>query len=345
MSLLKSPKIIKYPWISLSKKVDGNMDAQITQTSITNTKINNLQNQLDNETAQLGKDASFNNLSCSSFDLNSLFTSYNDKNLIGNRYNLNIARGLGTNSIQKFVPKIKINETSYDTSNWLLLHHNTYDGNIGKNYPYPECALMMSNLSSKNYMPWNYYVGVVKDEISTGSTGIRMDIGYANNVSTPAGTGDSSFTPAITTRVVSGNKLFVGIGNVQPREKLHVTNGFIRCDNLERNLVLITDENKNIKSSSITNDQLINLINNMSNKIILNGKITSNSSGVTVNFTQSFSTEPTVTMTPYTSDDRICVITNITTSGFSFLCKNSKNGDNISNVECNWIAVGDKSTS
>jgi len=345
MSLLKSPKIIKYPWISLSKKVDGNMDSQITQTNITNTKINNLQNQLDNDTAQLGKDASFNNLSCSSFNLNNLFTSYNNNNLIGNRCNLNIARNLSVSSIQNFIPKIKINE-SYDTSNWLLLHHNTYDGNIGKNYPYPECAIMMSNFSSQKYMPWNYYIGVVKDVESAGSTGLRMDIGYASNVSTPAAESENTtFTPAITTRVVSGNKLYVGVGNVNPREKLHITNGFIRCDNLERNLVLITDENKNIKSSSITNDQLINLINNMSNKIILNGKITSNSSGVTVNFTQSFSTEPTVTMTPYTSDDRICVITNITTSGFSFLCKNSKNGDNISNVECNWIAVGDKSIS
>src|SRR6056300_332918 len=60
---------------------------------------------------------------------------------------------------------------------WLTILTPTYDGDIGDEYPDPDGCILFTNFSSGQALPWGYYMGVVKDVVSTNSNSIRFDIG------------------------------------------------------------------------------------------------------------------------------------------------------------------------
>jgi hypothetical protein len=103
---------------------------------------------------------------------------------------------------------------------WVNIFHDTFNGSIGPTFPRPEGGILFTNRSSSETLPWGMYCGIVKDIASTTPvTTLRLDIGATNDLNTSLSTsGTDTFTPHITVRH-SGN---VGIGTVNPLQKLHV---------------------------------------------------------------------------------------------------------------------------
>ena len=49
-----------------------------------------------------------------------------------------------------------------DNSNrYIMLKHNTFNGNLGSNYPNPECGILMTNGDASYGHPWGFYSGVI----------------------------------------------------------------------------------------------------------------------------------------------------------------------------------------
>jgi hypothetical protein len=119
--------------------------------------------------------------------------------------------GYGTNAAYP-------NTTS--TSNFIMLSHSTFNGNIGFNYPNPECGILMTN-GSQNGHPWCFYSGVVKYVAATNPiASLRYDIGNClinNTLYTMTGT--TTFNPSISL-LYTGK---VGIGTATPETSLHVS--------------------------------------------------------------------------------------------------------------------------
>jgi hypothetical protein len=113
---------------------------------------------------------------------------------------------------------------------YIILHHNTYHGNIGANFPNPECAFIMANLHGTSFsLPGGFYNVVVKYAAVTNPTNsLRYDIGTCvidNNAETNSGT--NTFSPLLSI-LHSGN---VGIGVSNPQTKLDV-DGKININNI-----------------------------------------------------------------------------------------------------------------
>jgi hypothetical protein len=132
---------------------------------------------------------------------------------IKSRGNLYLAPGtLETNT------KVGANDT------FLLMHHNTFTGDLGPNHPLPECGTIMTNRSGGGTFPWLMYTGLVKDvAATTPATSLRMDWGQGSSTGSATNLVDATLNPLMTLRF-SGE---LGIGTNNPQEALHVA-GSIR---------------------------------------------------------------------------------------------------------------------
>jgi hypothetical protein len=113
-------------------------------------------------------------------------------------------------------------DTKVGTSDaFLLMHHSTYNGNLGPNYPRPECGTIMTNRSGGGTFPWLMYTGLVKDVATTTPTSsLRMDWGQGSSTGTATDLVDATLNPLMTLRF-SGN---LGIGTTSPSTTLHIGN-------------------------------------------------------------------------------------------------------------------------
>jgi hypothetical protein len=113
-------------------------------------------------------------------------------------------------------------DTKVGTSDaFLLMHHSTYHGSLGPNYPRPECGTIMTNRSGGGTFPWLMYTGLVKDVASTSATSsLRMDWGQGSSTGTATDLVDATLNPLMTLRF-SGN---LGIGTTSPSTTLHIGN-------------------------------------------------------------------------------------------------------------------------
>jgi len=148
------------------------------------------------------------------------WTYYNSSNI----YYTTSGGNVMTNSILCNYGQSNFTPNSSNKS-YILLKHNTYNGNIGTNYPDPECALMMTNASSSNALPWGFYNGVVKYFASvTPNNSLRYDIGTSainNTIESQSGT--NTFTPLLSILYL-GN---IGIGATNPKTTLDVNGKLI----------------------------------------------------------------------------------------------------------------------
>ena len=161
---------------------------------------------------------------------------------IKSRGNLYLAPGtLETNT------KVGANDT------FLIMNHSTYSGNLGPNYPLPECGTIMTNRSGTGTFPWLMYTGIVKDVATTNAgESLRMDFGAGS--STATNLENPTMNPLMTLRF-NGN---VGIGMTNPQQKLEVngnillgsgqTKSFIHGDqdtalSSDTNILIVSDAN------------------------------------------------------------------------------------------------------
>ena len=105
---------------------------------------------------------------------------------------------------------------------FLLMHHSTYTGDLGPNYPLPECGTIMTNRSGGGTFPWLMYTGLVKDvAITTPATSLRMDWGQGSSTGSASDLVDATLNPLMTLRF-SGE---LGIGTTSPGLKLETYTG------------------------------------------------------------------------------------------------------------------------
>ena len=111
-------------------------------------------------------------------------------------------------------------DTKVGTSDaFLLMHHSTYHGSLGPNYPRPECGTIMTNRSGGGTFPWLMYTGLVKDvAASTPVTSLRMDWGQGSSTGSATDLEDATLNPLMTLRF-SGQ---LGLGTTAPATKLHL---------------------------------------------------------------------------------------------------------------------------
>ncbi len=126
-----------------------------------------------------------------------------------------------------YAPYVSLNTSLRPDSvgTWLTIKHNTYNPNIGQNYPQPECGVLLANISSGQIFKWNYYMGAVKDRAYTSPSGLRLDFGLALDIPSQDSSSEdnSTWSPYLTIR----NDGDVGIGTVDPTAKLDV-NGAVK---------------------------------------------------------------------------------------------------------------------
>jgi len=133
-------------------------------------------------------------------------------------------------------PATIVSDTKVGTSDaFLLMHHSTYTGDLGPNYPLPECGTIMTNRSGGGTFPWLMYTGLVKDVATTNAgDSLRMDWGGGNSTGSATNLVDATLTPLMTLRR-NGN---LGIGSTNPARKL-VVNGDCQIGNTNPNLRLL----------------------------------------------------------------------------------------------------------
>lgn len=168
--------------------------------------------------------------------------------------------------------------------NYIVLRHNTFNANIGQNFPNPDCALIMANASgSAGQLQWGFYNGVVKYLATSVPTSIRYDIGRIELLTTLAsgfiGTPGTSniYNPYITI-LNSGN---VGIGSILPQYKFDV-NGRVNASSYSSNGILLdfnsySTSNNSINISNILSNNIFQNSNILSTNILNNSNIASNS--------------------------------------------------------------------
>ena len=183
------------------------------------------------------------------------------KLLVSGSGNFGSCLSVGFGNISNIQPNIS-------GANFLILKHNTFNGNIGLNYPNPECFFIMGNNSSAGAIPWGFYSGVCKYfASSTPINSLRYDIGscYINNTLATL-TGTNTFSPLLS-MLFNGN---VGIGSSFPAYKLDV-NGTTNSLNIFKNGINI--DNIFISSNIL---QIQNYVNSNSIQDNLSFYISSN---------------------------------------------------------------------
>ncbi|MGY8913435.1 MAG: hypothetical protein ACKVHS_09225, partial [Flavobacteriales bacterium] len=111
---------------------------------------------------------------------------------------------------------------------FLLMHHSTFHGSLGPNYPRPECGTIMTNRSGGGTFPWLMYTGLVKDVATTTPTSsLRMDWGQGSSTGTATDLVDATLNPLMTLRF-NGN---LGIGTTDPDTKLNMKSGVFLAEN------------------------------------------------------------------------------------------------------------------
>ena len=165
-----------------------------------------------------------------------------------------------------------------------MLYHNTYNANVGNNFPYPECATLYTN-TGVNDCPWGFYTGVVKHTASDQpSVSLRFDIGkcvISNTLETLTGT--NTFNPIISMTYL-GN---VGINSPFPSQKLDV--------NGNTNSTEYFINNQNISNIFITSNVFINQSNILYNNTLTNSNYSSNLSLSTSNDLINYSSNLSLT--------------------------------------------------
>ena len=154
-------------------------------------------------------------------------------------------------------------------NSFLMLSHNTFHGNLGNNFPFPECGTLYTNSSSGGDCPWGFYTGVVKHTASTNPyNSLRFDIGQCSILNTlETQTGVNTFNPFLSMTYV-GN---VGIGSTIPTQKLDVSGNTNSTEYLLKNLnisnIFTTSNVFENKFNSINTDTIIQ---GSSNRFIVN---------------------------------------------------------------------------
>jgi len=235
----------------------SNVDIYTTSNELINA-LNTKQNILTSSTVLLGNGSNitninYNNITLNKPDLtvyNSWTKSGNDNyktitggnTLIGTTTNIGNYKLLVTGSgnfgscLSTGFGSMSNMQPNISDANFLILKHNTFNGNVGANFPNPECFFIMGNNSSSGQIPWGFYSGVVKYLASVvPSNSLRYDIGSCliqNTLATLTGT--NTFSPLLSI-LFNGN---VGIGSSFPSYKLDV-NGTFNASNIFKNSINI----------------------------------------------------------------------------------------------------------
>ena len=176
---------------------------------------------------------------------------------IKSRGNLYLAPGtLETNT------KVGANDT------FLIMNHSTYSGNLGPNYPLPECGTIMTNRSGTGTFPWLMYTGIVKDVATTNAgESLRMDFGGGS--STATNLENPTMNPLMTLRF-NGN---VGIGTTDPDANLEIVgNSRFAVDVSNADHVIVGNKYSSGDSLSLVSAGSVNICcddnNNDTDKVI-----------------------------------------------------------------------------
>jgi len=205
---------LKEPYKSLPSSLNNLQTTKQDNLLFTSPLLKDISN---NVTIDLSAYALKNSLNASNITTGTLSTARGGTQWGFNGVNINYTAGnVMTNSLLcGYGGANLIPNSSY--KNYIMLRHNTFNGNIGSNFPNPECALLMSNSSGSNTLPWCFYSGVVKYVASTNANSLRYDIGTCTiNNTVVTATGENTFTPYMSMSY-SGN---IGIGTTNPSYKL-----------------------------------------------------------------------------------------------------------------------------
>jgi hypothetical protein len=157
-----------------------------------------------------------------------------------------------------------------------MLKHNTFNANIGANYPNPECAILMTNEASTGTLPWGFYSGVVKHTATDQSSGLRYDIGNCsidNTIYTM--TGQTTFNPTISLF----NNGFVGFGTTTPEKKYHFSGYTLFNNRTTFNSILNVSGFASLNNATILSSLNVSGFTTLSNNTTINGilNVSSNS--------------------------------------------------------------------
>jgi hypothetical protein len=186
----------------------------------------------------LGNGTNISNLNANNFSSGTLSTTrggskwgtYRGSNLTYNTNNgsiLTASHLCGYGITSNVLPNLS------QTNGFLMLRHNTFNGNLGNNFPFPECGTLYTNSSSGGDCPWGFYTGVVKHTaLSIPINSLRFDIGQCAILNTlETRTGVNTFNPFLSMTYV-GN---VGIGSTFPNERLDVSGNINSTEYLIKN--------------------------------------------------------------------------------------------------------------
>ena len=229
----------------------------------------------------LGNGTNISNLNANNFSSGTLSTTRggskwnfnNGTNLSYMSGNVNINSLLCGYGIDNVIPN-----STY--KNYIMLRHNTFHGNIGTNFPNPECAILMTNQNGTFTLPWGFYSGVVKYIASTNPSSLRYDIGNCviNNTNV-SNLGSNIFNPLLSINY-NGN---IGIGSTNPLNKLEVIGNInttsISINNIDvsniissnsNNLANYTSNTSNIFNNRLATINTDTIIQGSSNRFIVN---------------------------------------------------------------------------